>query len=62
MAAAPPPLRAHGSSMLDTLAVVLVILWLLGVVSSFTAGGAIHLLLIVAVAIFLVRMLAGRRK
>ncbi|MES2299968.1 MAG: lmo0937 family membrane protein [Pseudomonadota bacterium] len=48
--------------MLDTLAVVLVILWLLGVVSSFTAGGAIHLLLIVAVAIFLVRMLAGRRK
>ncbi len=47
--------------MLFTLAAVLVILWLLGLVSSYTLGGFIHVLLVVAVIVLLVRLLSGRR-
>lgn len=47
--------------MLETLAVILIILWLLGLVSSYTLGGLIHLLLIVAVVVILVRVIQGRR-
>jgi hypothetical protein len=47
--------------MLTTIAVVLLILWLLGIVSSYTIGGLIHLLLVVAVVMFLVRIIQGRR-
>ena len=47
--------------MLETLAVVLVILWLLGLVSSYTLGGVIHLLLVLAVVVVLVRVIQGRR-
>jgi len=47
--------------MLETLAVVLVILWLLGWVSSYTFGGLIHLLLVLAVVVVLVRVIQGRR-
>ena len=47
--------------MLETLAVVLVILWLLGWVSSYTLGGLIHLLLVLAVVVVLVRVIQGRR-
>jgi hypothetical protein len=47
--------------MLETLAVVLVILWLLGLVSSYTLGGLIHLLLVLAVVVILVRVIQGRR-
>jgi len=47
--------------MLETLAVILVILWLLGIVSSYTMGGLIHLLLVVAVVVILVRLIQGRR-
>jgi hypothetical protein len=47
--------------MLETIAVVLVILWLLGVVSSYTLGGVIHLLLVVAIVVILVRIIQGRR-
>lgn len=47
--------------MLETLAVVLVILWLLGLVSSYTMGGLIHLLLVLAVVVVLVRVIQGRR-
>ena len=47
--------------MLETLALVLVILWLLGLVSSYTLGGLIHLLLVLAVVVVLVRVLQGRR-
>ena len=47
--------------MLETLAVVLVILWLLGVVSSYTLGGVIHLLLVVAIVVILIRVIQGRR-
>jgi len=48
-------------AMLSTLLIVLLILWLLGTVSSYTMGGFIHILLVVAVVLFVVRMLQGRR-
>lgn len=47
--------------MLETIAVVLIILWLLGLVSSYTMGGFVHLLLVVAVVVILIRVLQGRR-
>ncbi len=47
--------------MLETIAVVLVILWLLGMVSSYTLGGVIHLLLVLAIIVILVRVIQGRR-
>lgn len=47
--------------MLMTLAIVLIILWLLGLVTSSTMGGLIHILLVVAVIIILVRLIQGRR-
>ena len=46
--------------MLYTIAVVLVILWLLGLVTSYTVGGFIHILLVVAVIMILVRLISGR--
>lgn len=46
--------------MLYTIAVILVILWLLGLVSSYTIGGFIHILLVVAIIILLVRIINGR--
>jgi len=47
--------------MLWTIAVVLTVLWLLGLVSSYTMGGFIHILLVVAVIIVLLRVIQGRR-
>ncbi len=47
--------------MLETLIVVLVVLWLLGMVSSYTLGGFIHVLLVIAVIILLLRLIRGRR-
>ncbi|HME69851.1 MAG TPA: lmo0937 family membrane protein [Myxococcota bacterium] len=47
--------------MLETLAVILIILWLLGLVSSYTMGGFIHLLLVIAVVVIVIRVLQGRR-
>ncbi len=47
--------------MLYTLALVLIILWLLGFVSSYTMGGFIHILLVVAIVLILVRLIQGRR-
>ena len=47
--------------MLGTIAIVLIILWLLGFVSSYTMGGLIHILLVVAVIMILVRLIQGRR-
>jgi hypothetical protein len=47
--------------MLWTLVVILMILWLLGIVTSYTAGGLIHILLVVALVIIVVRLLQGRR-
>lgn len=46
--------------MLQTLVVVLLILWLLGVVTSYTAGGLIHILLVIAVVMVLLRVIQGR--
>lgn len=47
--------------MLWTILVILLVLWLLGMVSSYTAGGLIHVLLVVAVIILIVRLVSGRR-
>ena len=47
--------------MLMTIAIVLVVLWLLGMVSAYTMGGLIHVLLVVAVIVVLVRVIQGRR-
>jgi len=47
--------------MLETIAVILIILWILGLVSSYTMGGFVHILLVVAVVVILVRILQGRR-
>jgi hypothetical protein len=51
----PPP------TMLETLAIVLVVLWLLGLVSSYTMGGFIHLLLVVALVTILIRAVRGNK-
>ncbi|HJZ12277.1 MAG TPA: lmo0937 family membrane protein [Acidobacteriota bacterium] len=47
--------------MLWTIFVILLVLWLLGMVSSYTIGGFIHLLLILAIAVVLIRVIQGRR-
>jgi hypothetical protein len=47
--------------MLWTIAVVLLVLWLLGLVTSYTLGGFIHLLLVVAIVVVLIRVIQGRR-
>ena len=47
--------------MLYTLAVVLIILWLLGLVTSFTLGGFIHILLVIALVVVLLRVISGQR-
>ena len=48
-------------NMLYTIAIILIILWLLGMVTSFAAGGLIHILLVVAVIVILVRVISGRK-
>jgi hypothetical protein len=56
--------QRHGkrrSKMLETIAVILVVLWLLGFVTSYTMGGFIHILLVIAVVVVLVRLIKGRR-
>lgn len=47
--------------MLETIAVVLILLWILGMVSSYTLGGFIHILLVLAIVVILVRVIQGRR-
>ena len=47
--------------MLWTLAVILLVLWMLGMVTSYTAGGLLHMLLVVAVVVVLIRIIQGRR-
>lgn len=47
--------------MLYTIAVVLVVMWLLGLVSSYTMGGFIHILLVVAVVMVLVNLISGKK-
>jgi hypothetical protein len=45
--------------MLTTIAVILLVLWLVGLVSSYTIGGFIHLLLVIAIILFLIRVIQG---
>lgn len=47
--------------MLWTIFVILLVLWLLGIVSSYTLGGFIHILLVVAIVVLLIQLITGRR-
>ena len=47
--------------MLESLAILLIILWILGLVSSYTLGGFIHILLVIAVIVIILRVIQGRR-
>jgi hypothetical protein len=47
--------------MLWTICVILIVLWLLGIVTSYTMGGLIHILLVIAIIVVLVRVIQGRR-
>ena len=47
--------------MLTTIAIILLVLWLVGLVSSYTIGGLIHILLVVAIIVVLIRIIQGRR-
>lgn len=47
--------------MLETVAVILIILWLLGLVTSYTMGGFIHILLVIALVVVVLRVIQGRR-
>ena len=47
--------------MLETIAIILLVLWILGMVSSYTLSGFIHILLVIAIVVILVRVIQGRR-
>ena len=47
--------------MLETIAIILIVLWVLGLVSSYTMGGFIHVLLVIAIVVVLVRLIRGNR-
>ena len=47
--------------MLETIAIILIVLWLLGMVSGYTMGNFIYVLLVIAIILFLVRLLSGRK-
>lgn len=47
--------------MLETIALMLLLLWFLGLISSYTIGGFIHILLVAAIVVFLIRIIQGRR-
>lgn len=47
--------------MLITIAVILGVLWLIGMISSYTVGGLLHILLVIALVLFIVRLFTGRR-
>jgi len=53
--------QPKGAGMLWTIFVVLLILWLLGLVSSYTLGGFIHILLVLALVVLVINLLSGRR-
>ena len=50
-----------GENMLETIIVILLVLWLIGLVGGQTLGGFLHLLLVIALVIFVIRLLTGRR-
>ena len=47
--------------MLETIAIILIVLWLLGMVSGYTLGNVVYLLLVIAIVLLLVRLVSGRR-
>jgi hypothetical protein len=47
--------------MLETIAIILIALWILGLVSAYTMGGFIHILLVIAIVVILIRLIQGRR-
>lgn len=55
------PSPMENRQMLMTIALVLIVLWVLGMITSYTMGGIIHVLLVVAVIVFLVQVIQGRR-
>jgi uncharacterized protein DUF5670 len=55
------PARLKEALMLWTIFVILLVLWLLGMVSSYTMGGFIHILLVVAIVVVLINLIQGRR-
>lgn len=57
----PNILVERGTQMLWTIFVILVVLWLLGLVTSYTLGGFIHILLVLAIVVVLIRVIQGRR-
>lgn len=56
-----PGVMWEGSDVLETIAIILIVLWLLGMVSGYTLGNFIWVLLVIAVVLFLVRLVSGRR-
>jgi hypothetical protein len=56
-----PHEAAKETTMLETIAIILIVLWLLGMVSGYTLGNFIYILLVIAVVLFLVRLISGRR-
>jgi len=55
------PKETKGKRMLYTIAVILLILWLLGLVTSYTMGGIIHVLLVIALVLILANFISGRK-
>jgi len=55
------PANKRRATMLYTIAIVLILLWALGLVSSYTIGGFIHVLLVIAIVVILLRVISGRR-
>lgn len=53
--------RKRGNKMLWTIFVILLVLWLLGLVTSYTLGGFIHILLVIALVVLLIQLISGRR-
>jgi hypothetical protein len=53
--------RGLEGGMLETIAIILIVLWLLGLVSGYTLGNFIYVLLVIAIVLFLVRLISGRR-
>jgi len=51
---------SKGNVMLSTIAIILIVLWLLGMVTSYTLGGFVHVLLVIAIVIVLLRVIQGR--
>ena len=58
---AAPRAAARRTDMLETIAIILIVLWLLGMVSGYTLGNFIYILLVIAIVLFLVRLISGRR-